>query len=421
MRDDPEKIVCGICGTAYEGRACPTCAIKSSIEESTAALLAAQELESARKDARAAALAAVQRDIAAQQWSLQAEAKTSRAIELFKAEAYPEALHLLEQALAQDPSYLWAYAWASLTYLRIGDSAAAQRCASRHIALLRAEPWDQDWDYLYLALVPLASGSNLLSTLIAEVRRSIGTRTNGDWLSVAEDLLKRGFIEEAARLTSWGLGNRQTPPLSAFRRLLGSFKDHDRDDVVTDLIEQVLARKPSFETHAVHLEMTDQSPKALEKLSAYLSAEEYERQNELMRAFHAFLAERPNVEPGSLMAIKTKVRNSYSDWLPDRIKRIEALADHEARSRATTYALFLGVGLGAVFFVVVFLIVASMKPDAGCGALFLIAIISALIVWVVFNWRRENTPSAGYSEFLERYKDQEAAWARSIGFEAKPM
>ena len=380
--------VCGTCGNSYRGSACPVCAVQESIRQQTAALLAAQELESRRQDERAAALttemkvaAEKQRESLAQAWRIQAEAKVKRASELFQAQLDDEALQLVTQALEQDPGNLHAYIIAAWIQER-RDEGKALHFYRKQISLLRAEPYTDNVRWPQLVLRSLPQKQEIMNELSHTIC----------------SLAPEGY---------WGRGDSSG--------LISGLIEVGLCDAAIAVIQAAIQRQPSMKLYGYWLDITGGDELAIVSLRNYFTVSDYEKQNDLLREFHALATQPIPPQRSSLDVIKEIIKNFYDDyWKPQRDQVLRQKARQQARSQSVLLALGGGfvvwwIGLNLLSSVLVRLGVSN-----GCSLFlgFTAAVAGAVFIFVMIQ---RKMASAQETRLLEKALAEEAKWGLVVG------
>lgn len=200
------RTTCSRCHFSYEGWECPHCAARdrraAELEDHRASIAAdaerlseqqrehaedlaeryAEEQEATREAyERSAALMAEataaaaekQRESIANSWKLQADAKASRASELYQAKLYAEAIALAKQAVAEDPGNLLPYKTLAWSLEAIGDTAGARAFYLKQLGILGTSDYRNDLKAFANVYAGLPSGDGAIRKAAADQYRKL--------------------------------------------------------------------------------------------------------------------------------------------------------------------------------------------------------------------------------------------------------
>jgi tetratricopeptide (TPR) repeat protein len=139
------------------------------------------------------------RDIAANAWKLEAEAKRKRGDQLMIAGLYEEALAKYREAVSIDPANLYTWHSMTRTFSAIGDDKGRRQTLGKEIALLKLPEYQEmlyAWEGIFLQLSP--TDSDLLNQLRKRINEAAQTvRDRNDdrldtWFTIAKLCLSVG-------------------------------------------------------------------------------------------------------------------------------------------------------------------------------------------------------------------------------------
>jgi tetratricopeptide (TPR) repeat protein len=350
------KQVCLTCGTSYEGWSCPSCAVKKEIKRQTEEMRRIHEdhreqyrreqeknrevIEEASFRAEQAAWDAAEehREAVAQSWMIQAESKTKRAFDLYKARMYEEAVSLARQAIQQDPGNISAYMCAAWALEACGAGADARRYYQKQVDLLRAPDNRQSGVPALLVLTGLPHDDDLVRTF-----SDILLENSGYWVVSSETiqllsgLIDRGLREHARFLLESALSKSNALSLGTDWLSLGdTLIDHGLFSDARFLMETLAAKTNRLLPHAYLVEISDRSSETrTDSCTTLLQGTPFDQRLAVAEDLKAVASGDHRFSPSTVARLKELVSARYEQWGPAiaRAEREAAVkvADNDSR------------------------------------------------------------------------------------------
>lgn len=440
------KQTCWSCGTAYEGSACPVCAMKKALQRQTEEVERlhaedarererhAEELSRRIEESNAEAAFEMevaldgalheQKRIVSEGWMHRSRSKSDRAHELLRGGMYDQAILLARQAAGEvgaegDPSNMDAYTALAWSLEAKGLDAEARRYYEAQVSLLGTTRYGGDPATFYTILVGLPDDASLLASFSRALRAGAGGWNPRTLAPLISTLCGRG-LEAEARL----LGERAVAGAAALRgdyTVLDTLIGHELFVEAMRLIDALAAQGDSLQLHARRLEVGARSGRETQDgLAVYVKGFDAARRGALASEFAALDKER--FSEGVVERIRDRVRDRVAELRPDIEREIfeRATASTKKAKAGWPFGCLFGIvsymGLGMLtMWLSTEVVNGGYTTPRAQGLIPGLAFISiAGCVWASFIFRRLRVTPLARAE-VERLEQAESETWRPFG------
>jgi len=350
---------CWSCGTTYDAGewglgSCPVCAVKKEIEDRAESDELTREEERRRLDRQeeltreaieeaafrtemaVAHAADKRRETEAESWKLQAQSKTNRAYDLYKAGMYPEAFDLAEQARQDDKGNIVPYMVAAWALEAGGSHVEASWYYTKQIELLRMPENRDSVQTILQVLRGLPDDPGLrekFSSLLAEI--SARWKGSPGACELLCELLEKDFLTEARSL----MQSLSRGPGSVFLDSVSRNASRTPEWIALThkLIDRSLLREARlflefYSTEillgqlyllAVRISLGE-SP--AQQLKSFLAGIPFDKGGEVLDAFKHFAANGDRFPASTIRRVREEIQARYEQWKPEIASARQKLA-----------------------------------------------------------------------------------------------